>query len=150
MNGVYMQAVLNLALRFPVWGRTVLNLVAVLATAGLLALAFQVDYRGSALALCVVLPVALALVLPAAMAAAPHGSRAILAPPVLAAHMWLQASVPLLLFRDGMETTHKILVTAKHVLRPALSSTIPRVVAITIFTLPLAVTFVDAPPGNTS
>jgi Domain of unknown function (DUF4173) len=177
MNGVHMQAVLSLGFGFPVWGRTVFNLVAVLVSAGLAALVFQVDHPGSALALCFVLPfalvmtdwigqsrplhahllpamaglslagvalepgllnVALTWVLLAATAISTRGSQAILGLPVMAAVVRLLGSIPLLVFRDGMGTARVTCSTAKHVPRPALSSIILPIVAVTVFTLLLA------------
>lgn len=62
MIGVTMQDVLSLGLRVPEWGRTGVNLLAILFSAVFAALVFQVEHPGSVLALCFVLPFALVMV----------------------------------------------------------------------------------------
>jgi hypothetical protein len=61
MNGVNMQAILGLGLRVPDWGRTGFNFLAILFSAVLAAIVFQVEHPGSAVVLCFVLPTALVL-----------------------------------------------------------------------------------------
>jgi Domain of unknown function (DUF4173) len=56
-----MQAVLSFGLRVPEWGRTGVNLLAILFSASLAALVFQVDQPGSVLALCFIWPLALVM-----------------------------------------------------------------------------------------
>jgi Domain of unknown function (DUF4173) len=56
-----MQAVLSFGLRVPEWGRTGVNLLAILFSASLAAVVFQVEQPGSVLALCFVLPFALVM-----------------------------------------------------------------------------------------
>jgi hypothetical protein len=57
-----MQAVLSLGLKVPDWGRTAVNLLAILFSAILAAIVFQVEQPGSVLALCFAFPLALVMV----------------------------------------------------------------------------------------